>query len=75
MDHTFSIDLRSKEFVKRMSISDDSRDGVYFEGSLGEIKELGFVHGGMLEIKGVNATLRIDLGEEELRAISPTKVL
>jgi len=74
MDHTFSIDMKSKEFLRRISISDDSRDRVYFEGSLGEIEELGFVNGGMLEIKGVNATLRIDLSEKDLRAIATKKV-
>lgn len=74
MEHMFSIDMKSKKFVKSLSISNDSRNSVYFEGFLGDIEELGFVNGGMLEIKGVNGILRIDLSEKELRAVLTREV-
>jgi len=67
--HTFSIEMKSKKYVRQISVSNESRDRVFFEGFLGDVEELGFVNGGMLEIKGVNGTFRIDISEEELRAV------
>jgi len=69
MTHMFSIEMISKKYVKHISLSNESRNRVYFEGFLGDIVELGFVNGGMLVIKGVNGTFRIDLSKEELRTI------
>ena len=64
MTHIFSIEMISKKYVKQISLSNESRNRVYFEGFLGDIIELGFINGGMLEIKGVNGTFRIDISEE-----------
>jgi len=69
LTHIFSIEMISKKYVKQISVSDESHDRVFFEGFLGDIEELGFVNGGMLEIKGVNGTFRMDISEEELRAV------
>jgi len=59
----------SKKYVKQVSLSNESRDGVYFEGFLGDIEELIFVNGGMLEIRGENGTFRIDIRKETLRRL------
>jgi len=67
--HMFSIEMISKKYVNQISMSNESRNRVYFEGFLGNIEELGFVNGGMLEIKGVNGTFRIDISKEELGTI------
>jgi hypothetical protein len=69
MEHVFSIEMKSKKFVNNLSVSKDSRNNVYFEGFLGDIKELGFIDGKMLEIKGVNGTFRIDINIEKIRTI------
>jgi hypothetical protein len=69
MEHVFSIEMKSKKFVNNLSVSKDSRNRVYFEGSLGDIEELGFIDGKMLEIKGVNGTFRIDINIEKIRTI------
>jgi len=69
LTHIFSIEMISKKYVKQISVSDESHDRVFFEGFLGDIEELGFVNGGMLEIQGVNGTFRMDISEEELRAV------
>ena len=72
--HAFSVEMKSKEHVRHMSISNGSHDQVLFEGSLGELEGLSLVEGEMLEIRGANGTLRIDLSESELvAAISPKK--
>jgi len=65
--HLFSIEMKSKKFVKQVTLSNESRDGVYFEGFLGDIVEICFVNGGMLEIRGVNGTFRIDISKEKVR--------
>jgi len=67
MEHTFSIEMKSKKHVRHISLSNESHEHVLFEGSLGELKELSMVEGAILEIKGTNGVLRIDLSEDELR--------
>ena len=73
MIHLFSIELISNKFVKQVTLSNESRDGVYFEGFRGDILEICFVNGGMLEIRGVNGTFRIDISKEELRKMMATE--
>lgn len=67
MEHSFSIEMRSKKFVKSVSISDEAYDRVLFEGYLGKLEGLSVIEGLALEVRGVNGVLRIDLSEEELR--------
>ena len=66
MLNLFSIEMKSNKFVKQVTLSNESRDGVYFEGFLGDILEICFVNGGMLEIRGVNGTFRIDINKEKV---------
>ena len=67
MEHAFSIEMKSKKHVKHISLSDESHEHVLFEGSLGKLEELSMVEGAVLEVKGTNGILRIDLSEDELR--------
>jgi len=69
----FSVEMESKRHVKTISVSDESHDRVLFEGNLGKLKELGMVEEIILEIKGANGTLRIDLHEDELRKMLSKK--
>ncbi|MCK4829024.1 hypothetical protein KA005_75575 [bacterium] len=61
--------MKSKKHVKSISISNEDRDHVLFEGDLGELDEIAFIGGRMLEVRGTNGILRIDLGEKETRKI------
>ena len=61
--------MRSKEFLRHISMSDKAQDPLLIEGFLGKIKELGLIEGLMLEVKGANGILRMDLKEEELRRL------
>ena len=67
MEHSFSIEMKSKNHVRHISVSNDSQKHVFFKGFLGELLELSMIEGAVLEVKGVNGTLRMDLSEEELR--------
>jgi len=65
--HGFSVELDDRERVKRFFILNDSGNRVLFEGFLGELKEISLVEGLMLEVRGSNGILRMDMTEEELR--------
>ena len=74
MTVTFSIELNSKSYVKHISVSNNSHDRVLFEGSLGEMDDLSMIEGAVLEVKGSNGVLRVDLTQDELiRIISQRK--
>ena len=67
MEHTFSVEMRSKRFVKNISISDEAHDRVLFEGNLGELLELSLVEGNVLEFVVVNGVLRVAVAEKQLQ--------
>ena len=74
MTVTFSIELNSKSYVKHISVSNNSHDRVLCEGSLGEMDDLSMIEGAVLEVKGSNGVLRVDLTQDELiRIISQRK--
>lgn len=65
--HAFSIELKSKEFIRNVMISNRIGETVLVEGFLGELEDASFIEGAMLELRGSNGVLRIDLKEEELK--------
>jgi hypothetical protein len=67
--HGFSIEMHSKKHVTSLSISNEARDRVLFEGFLGELEEISMIEGAALKVKGENGVLRIDLSEKELRKV------
>lgn len=67
MEHTFSIELLSKKYVRHLTVSDTSPDRVFFEGSLGQLRALNLIEGNTLEIQGVNGVLRVDLREADIQ--------
>lgn len=67
--HAFSVELKSKEFLRNVMISNRKGEKVLIEGFLGELEEVSFVEGAMLELRGSNGVLRIDLKEEELEKL------
>ena len=50
--------------MKNVSLNDDKE--VLFEGYLGKLESLGLIEEAVLEIKGVNGVLRIDLTQSQL---------
>ena len=51
----------------------ESHEHVLFEGSLGELEELSMIEGVVLEVRGTNGVLRIDLSEDDLRKMLSRK--
>jgi hypothetical protein len=62
----FSIELESKEHVKKISLSDEGRERILVEGVLGELEELDVLEGTVFQLKGANGSLTLDLTEEEI---------
>jgi len=66
--------MKTKRFVKRMSLSDKENDRVVFEGYLGELRNVSIVEGVMLEILGNNGVLRLDITQQEFEGcLAPKK--
>ena len=72
MEHSFSVELNSKDHIRLVAL-DNYRNKTLIEGFLGELIALNFVEGVLLEIKGSNGTLRIDLSSEDLKKLLPHK--
>lgn len=70
-EHMFSIELKSKEHIKRVALPNENGGNVLIEGFLGKLQDLSFTEGIMLEIQGTNGTLKMDLSEKELERILP----
>ena len=70
-EHMFSIELKSREHVKRLAMPNENGGNVLIEGFLGKLQDLSFTEGIMLEIQGTNGTLRMDLSEKELERLLP----
>ena len=63
---SFSIELISKDHIKRVSLPDGSGDRLLIEGLLGELVEIVLIEDILLEVRGTMGVLRIDLTREEL---------
>jgi hypothetical protein len=73
MEHTISVEIKSKKYVKSISISDEAHDRVLFEGNLGELLDLSLIEYNILELVGVNGVLRVGVSEEQLRKVLKIK--
>ncbi len=70
-ERIFSVELRSKRNLKRMTLTNGSSDSVLVEGTIGELVQARFAEGIILEVIGRNGVLRVDLGEDEVRRSAP----
>lgn len=66
-EHSFSIEMNSKESVRSMSFDHRKNDCILFEGFLGRLKNVTLVEGVMLEIVGINGILKLDITQEEIK--------
>lgn len=73
-EHSFSIEMKSEQSVRRMSFYDKENGHVFFEGFLGELKKVSMVEGVMLEIEGLNGVLKLDITQREMEeCLAPKK--
>ena len=57
MGHELSVEMKSKAYVRSISISNEARDRLLFEGNPGELEEVAFVD--MLEVRGTHGVFRV----------------
>ncbi len=69
----FTVEVTSKEHVRSLIVSDESQGKVLFEGNLGELQELEMVEEIVLQVKGTNGTLRLDVEEDEFKKMLERK--
>ena len=67
--HDFIVELDSKQYLRNVSISNDVRESVLFEGTLGESFELSLEEGNVLEIKGKSGVLRVSVSENQVKQV------
>jgi hypothetical protein len=65
-EHSFSIEMKSKRWVKRISFLDERSGDVFFEVFLEQLKNIAIVEGVMLEIEGKNGVLKLDITQQEI---------
>ncbi|MCX6655343.1 MAG: hypothetical protein NTY03_09510 [Candidatus Bathyarchaeota archaeon] len=70
----FSVELNSKEYMKRFTILNGAEGRVLVEGVLGELQQITLVEGLMLEVKCSNGILRMDMTEDDLRRVLSVKI-
>ncbi len=66
-EHSFSVEMKSEKSVQKMVFADKEDKHIFFEGSLGKLTNIFMVEGMMLQIEGINGTLRMDVSKEELQ--------
>ena len=62
----FSIEIESKKHLTNVSISNKPHERVVIEGYLGELSEIEMIENVLIQFKGANGVLRIDLSKDEL---------
>ncbi len=65
----FTIDLKSRDYLKSIAIPHDRAGRVLIEGFLGTIEKISLTEESLLEVSGDNGCLRIDLNKEELEQL------
>ena len=68
-EHSFSIEMRSRNYLSNVSLSDRSTEPVLIQGVLGGLKEICLQEDVTLEVRGSNGTLRLDVSREELEKL------
>jgi hypothetical protein len=72
-EHSFSIELKSKKYVKTIALTNKIQNRILLEGSLGELEEITLIERRVVELKGENGTLRLDICEDELMQLLKPK--
>ena len=72
-ERVFSVELKSKNSLKNVTLVNGSSDSVLIEGTIGELVQATFAEGVVLEVEGEKGVLRLDLGEDDIKKTSEQK--
>ncbi|MBL7167221.1 hypothetical protein ISS40_00975 [Candidatus Bathyarchaeota archaeon] len=62
----FSVEIESKKQLTNVSISNKPHEQIVIEGFLGEFSEIEMIENALIQFKGANGVMRIDISKEEL---------
>jgi hypothetical protein len=62
----FSVEVKSKKYIKTMSLSNGHPDAVLIEGDLGPVTEVSMFEDRVLIVKGRHGTIRVELSKTDL---------
>ena len=65
LERYFSLELVSRENLEKINIQ-EGVEGVLLEGNLGELLNLVIIEDTLMELKGTNGVLRLNVNREEL---------
>jgi hypothetical protein len=66
-ERSFSIELKSKGYLKNITLNTKFREKALVEGTIGELEHVEFVDDVILEVLGSKGILRNAIRENELR--------
>jgi hypothetical protein len=72
-EHSFSVEMKSKDAVNTLSFIEKENGVVLFEGFLGKLKNISLVEDVMLEIEGKNGVIKLDITSQEIEKYSLKK--
>lgn len=64
---SFSIELKAKEYIKTINLTNGDCESVVVEGTIGQLLNAEFTEGIMLEVIGKKGTLRIDMSPDQIK--------
>ena len=66
-ERSFSIELKSKDNLKNITLNNASQENALIEGTIGKLEHAQFVEDSVLEVQGKKGVLRIDISENEIK--------
>ena len=72
-EHSFSVELHSKEHLRRFTILNGVGNCILVEGFLGELQQITLVEGLLLEVQCSNGVLRMEIKEDDLKRALTTR--
>jgi hypothetical protein len=65
-EHSFSVEMSSRDSLNNVSVSDSPFEGVLIQGELGGLVGITIIEDVTLEVRGDKGTLRLDLTRNEM---------
>jgi len=63
----FSVELKSKVYLKNVTLTNGSADNALIEGTLGDLVQASFAEDVIFEVVGTKGTFRINLAKNEIK--------
>ncbi|MCL5949411.1 MAG: hypothetical protein M1490_02910 [Candidatus Bathyarchaeota archaeon] len=68
-ERSFSIELKTKQYLKNVTLNTSPSQNVLIEGTIGELKSAQFVEDVILEVVGSAGVLRVNVGRDEIAEV------